>query len=82
MQLLHVKLRPLAHAAPQDRASVMVDLQHMSFRFLARIAENALENHGHVAHQIDRIIVHDHLPWKVKVFFRTRLFLDRWLINC
>src|SRR6266498_2597761 len=46
------------------------------------IAEDALENHGHIAHQIHGIVVHDHLPWKVKFFFRTSLFLDGGLINC
>src|SRR6266498_851475 len=60
----------------------MMHLEHVSFRFFTRIAEDALENHGHIAHQIHGIVVHDHLPWKVKFFFRTSLFLDGGLINC
>ena len=82
MQLLHIKFAALAHAAPQDRAPFMMHLEHVSFRFFTRIAEDALENHRHIAHQIHGIVVHDDLPWKVKFFFGTSLFLDGGLINC
>ena len=57
-------------------------LQHMALGFLARVAEDSLEHHCHITHQIDRIVVHHHLSWKVDIFFRTRFFFDRGLINC
>src|SRR5438128_3515719 len=37
------------------RSPFLMHFQHVSLRPLARIAEDALENHGHVTHQIDRI---------------------------
>lgn len=81
MQLLHVKFRPFPHAAPQNRTSFMMHFEHMSFRLLTRIAEDPLEDHGHVAHQIYRVVVHHHLPRKIEIFFRTGLFFDGGLIN-
>ena len=50
MQLLHVKFGALAHAAPQNGTPFLMNFQHVSLRFLARITENALKNHGHVTH--------------------------------
>ena len=72
MQLLHIKLGRLSHTGPQDGTSLLMHFQHMSFRFLPRIAKNPLKNHGDVAHQIDGIIVDDYLPGKIDIFFRTR----------
>src|SRR5438552_5010807 len=79
VQLLHIKLGGLAHAAPQNRSPVMMHFQHVSLCFLARIAEDPLENHGHIAHQIYRIVVDHHLPRKIELFFQTRFFFDRGL---
>jgi hypothetical protein len=79
MQLLHIKLRRLSHSAPQNRAPVVMHFQHVSLCFFARIAEDPLENHGHIAHQIHRIVMDYYLPRKIEIFFRTRLFFDRRL---
>src|SRR5215470_14377763 len=55
--------------------------QHVSLRFIAWVTEDALENHGYVTHQIHRVIVHDNVPGKIELFFRTRFFFDRWRAN-
>src|SRR5205807_8519506 len=81
-QQLHIKLGGFPHATPKNGTPVVMHFQHMSFCSLARIAEDPLENHGHVAHQIYWVVVHYNLPWKIKIFFRTGLFLDGGLINC
>src|SRR3989454_4248437 len=79
VQLLHIKFGALAHAAPQNRPAFMMHFQHVSLCFLARITEDPLENHGHVTHQIHRVIVDHHLPRNVEFFFRARFFFDRGL---
>src|SRR5437667_3234445 len=79
VQLLHIKFGALAHAAPQNRPAFMMPFQHVSLCFLARITEDSLENHGHVSHQIHRVIVDHHLPRNVEFFFRARFFFDRGL---
>src|SRR5439155_17636374 len=76
VQLLHIKLGPFTHAAPQNGSPVVMHFQHVSLCFLARIAEDPLENHGHIAHQIYGIVVDHHLPGNVKIFFGTRFFFD------
>src|SRR5438132_1584786 len=76
VQLLHIKFGALAHAAPQNRPAFMMHFQHVSLCFLARITEDPLENHGHVTHQIHRVIVDHHLPRNIKIFFRTRFLFD------
>src|SRR5215470_13198025 len=48
VQLLHIKLGRLSHTGPQDRTSLVMHFQHMSFRFFARIAKNPLKNHRDV----------------------------------
>jgi hypothetical protein len=77
VQLLHIKFRTLTHPAPQDGTSLMMHFQHVSFRLLARIAENALKNHCHIRHQIDGVIVHHHLPRHIDIFLGIRLFFNR-----
>src|SRR2546428_92423 len=79
VQLLHIKFGALPHAAPQNRSPFVMHFQHVPLRFLARIAEDALENHGHVTHQIDRIVMHHHLPGKIELFLRTGFFFNRRL---
>ena len=81
MQLLHVKFGPLAHAAPQNGTPFVMHFQHVFLRFVARITEDALENHGHVTHQIHRVIMDDHLPRKIDLFFRTRFLFNRRRVN-
>src|ERR1051326_7950851 len=82
VQLLYIQLGPLAHAAPQNRTPVVMHLQHVSFCFFAGITEDALENHGHITHEIDRIVVHHHLPGKIELFFRARFLFDCRLSGC
>ena len=81
MQLLHVKLRALAHPAPQNRTALLMNLKHVAFRFLARITEHPLKNHRHVGHQIHGIVVHHDQPRKIELFFRPRLRFDRGPLN-
>jgi hypothetical protein len=59
----------------------MMNFQHMAFGFLTWIAEDPLEDHGYIAHQIHWVVVHDHLPWKIEIFLRTGFMLDCGLIN-
>lgn len=73
MKLLDVELSTLAHAAPQNRAAFVMDLQHVTLRLFSRITEDALEDHRHVSHEINRIVVHHDLPWHVEFFFSSCL---------
>jgi len=74
MELLDVKFGPLAHAAPQNRTAILMNFQHVSLGFFSRIPKHALENHRHVSHQIDRIIVHHDLPRHIDFFFGLGFF--------
>ena len=53
----------------------------MSLCFVARITEDALENHRYVAHQIYRIIVDHYVPRQIERLFRTRFFFNRRRAN-
>src|SRR5206468_11475770 len=57
VQLLHIKFGSLAHAAPQNRSALVMYFQHVSLSYLARIAEDPLENHAHITHYIHSIAV-------------------------
>ncbi|MDB6148070.1 MAG: hypothetical protein JWO45_1734 [Spartobacteria bacterium] len=81
MQLLHIQFGPLPHSAPQNGATVMMHFEHMLFRFLSRVTENALKNHGDVGHQIDRIIVDDDLPRQIDILLRFNLLFYRGLAD-
>ena len=81
MELLDVKLRPLTHAGPQDRATFLMDLEHVTFCFFARITEHPLKNHCDVGHQIYRIVMHHDLPWQVQFFFVPGLRFVSWSFN-
>lgn len=82
MELLDVKLGPLSHSAPEDRAAELMDLQHMPLRLFFCKPEDLLENHRHVTHQIDWIIVNDDLPGEVEFFRSASLLLDRRIFYC
>src|SRR6476661_6036225 len=62
MQLLDVKFRPFTRTGPNNRAPLVMDLQHMLLGFGFGESKNPLKNHGHVAHQIHGIIVYDNVP--------------------
>ena len=82
MELLDVKLGPLPHSAPDDGSAQLMDLKHVQFRLFFRKPEDFLENHRHVTHQIDRIIVNDDLPGEIE-FFRSPSFLfNGWVFYC
>src|SRR4051812_41570247 len=76
MQLLDEQLGPLAHATPQDGAPVSVHLQHVLLGLLLRITKNPLKNHRYVGHQVDRIVMHHHLPWQIERLLCPNLFRD------
>ena len=82
MQLLHVKLGSFPHSAPQNRATFVMDFEHVTFRLFARITKNALKNHRHVSHQIHRIVVDDDLPRDIEFFFIARLCFPDWRFHC
>src|ERR1700750_3043908 len=44
VQLLDVEFGALAHTAPQNRAALLMDFEHVPFGFLARIPKDLLKN--------------------------------------
>ena len=58
-----------------------MDFEHMSFRIFPRKAKHFLKDHRDVAHQIDGIIVHDNLPWKIVLFGSASLLLDGRILD-
>src|SRR5947208_2153396 len=81
VELRDIKLRPLTHAAPQDRANLLMDLEHVTFGFFARITEHTLKNHCDVGHQIYRIVMHHDLPGQVQFVFFPGLRFMSWSFN-
>ena len=59
----------------------MVNFEHVSFSFFARITENALKNHCHVGHKIYRVIVNNHLPRHVEILARFGLRFGGWITD-
>ena len=76
MELLDVKLRAFPHPAPEDGPSLLMDFEHVPFRVFLRETEHLLENHGHVTHQVDRIVVNDDLPGQIEFLGRASFLLD------
>ncbi|MEY2439726.1 MAG: hypothetical protein QOI34_1111 [Verrucomicrobiota bacterium] len=76
MQLLHIQFGPFPHPGPQNGTSVMMHFEHMFFRFLPGVTENALKNHGYVGHQIDGVIVDDDLPGQIETLLRFGFFFN------
>ena len=50
--------------------------EHVLLCFLARETEDALKDHGDVGHEIDRVVMHHYLPWKIEFFFLFGLLFD------
>lgn len=69
VELLNIKLRALAHSAPQDRPALLMNFQHVTFCFFSRITEHALKNHRDVGHQVYWIVMDNHLPRDVEFVF-------------
>ena len=81
MQLLHEQLGPLAHTAPQNRLSLTMHLEHVHLRFFLWVAEDFLENHRDVGHQIDRVIVDYDLPGQIQILLRFSFLFNGWLTD-
>src|SRR5438045_8235040 len=47
MKLLHVKLAALPHPAPQDRTTILMDLEHVALSFPALLTKHTMKNHRH-----------------------------------
>lgn len=66
LQLFDIELGLFAPAGPNDAFSLLVDVEHHLFGFFAAVAKNAADHHGDVGHEIDRIVMHNHMPWLVE----------------
>ena len=66
MQLLDVEFRLFARAGPDDRSAKIMNLKHMLFCPLVRKAEDAAENKRHIAHQINRVVMDNNVPRRIK----------------
>lgn len=82
MELLDVEFRAFPHPAPKNRAPLLMHFEHVFLCLLARETENSLEDHRDVRHQIDRIVMHDDLPGKIKRLGRASLLLDGRIFDC
>src|SRR3569623_1081926 len=70
MQLAHVVLGAFPRAGPHDAAAFLMHLKHEAFRMLLRVAKNLPDHQRHVAHEVHRIIVNDHVPRGVELDVR------------
>ena len=62
----HVHLGLLARARRHDRSTLLVHVEHQLGRLLLRVAEQLLEHVGDVAHQVHRVVPHQHDPRTVE----------------
>lgn len=76
MQLLNVKFCAFAQPAPDDRAALLMNLEHVLLRFFTGESEDFLKDHRHITHQIDRVVMHNDLPGKIDLLLLARLLLD------
>lgn len=76
MELLDVEFGTFPHPAPKNRPAELMHLEHMLLRFFARQTKDLLENHRDIAHQVNRIVVHDDLPGEIDFFRGASLLLD------
>jgi hypothetical protein len=76
VQLLDVKLGALAHSAPKDGTAQLMDFKHVQLGFFFRQSKDLLENHRHVTHQVDRVIVNDDLPGEIEFLRRASFLFD------
>lgn len=81
MKLLDVKFCPFANAAPQYGSALVVHFQHMAFGFFAGITKHPLEHHGDVGHEVDRIVMDNHLPRHIQFVFVPGLCFPCWSFN-
>lgn len=78
VELLHVKLGPLPQSTPNDGAALLMNFEHVFLRGLAVKTEDALKDHGDVAHEVNRIVVDYNLPGQIDLLLFLRLLLDDW----
>src|SRR5687768_8197760 len=62
---LHIAFHLFARAAGHDRLALVVYVQHELLGLLLGVAEDRLENVGHVGHQVDRVVPDDGYPWQI-----------------
>ena len=81
MELLDIELGLFTATAPDNRPSLVVDLKHVQFRPFGWKTEDSTENESYVAHQVDRVIVDDNIPRRIKnsllACFSFRLLVGR-----
>jgi len=78
VELLDVEFGGFAWSGPDDRASLVMNLQHVLVGALAGVAEDAHEDENDVAHEVDGVIVDDNIPNRIVVdFLGGFLFWER-----
>lgn len=65
---MDVVLGLFASAAPDERTALLVNFKHEVLGFVARVAEEALENHRHIVHEVDGVVEDDYVPRNVRFF--------------
>jgi hypothetical protein len=76
VQLLDVRFRWLTQPAPDNGAASTMHLQHMLLSAIAGVSEYLLEYPRHIAHQIYRVIVNDHIPRNVDSLLGLGFFFN------
>lgn len=74
MELLNIKFGFFPVSCPHNGFSVFMDFKHVFFRDGLRESKNTLEDKGHVAHEIHRVVEDNDIPWPVD--FQKRLGLS------
>src|ERR1017187_1897208 len=68
----HVGLGRLADAGPDDRAPLLVDLEHVLAGLGLVKAQHLLEHHHDVRHEVHGVVEHDHPPCALLLRLRGR----------
>src|ERR1017187_5681187 len=68
----HVGLGRLADAGPDDRAPLLVDLEHVLAGLGLVKAQHLLEHHHDVRHEVHGVVKHDHPPCALLLRLRGR----------
>lgn len=66
MELLDVALSTFTTAAPDYGASFLVHFQHVLGGFFLGKAKDHAEDHGHIAHEIHRVVMDNNIPRMVE----------------
>jgi hypothetical protein len=76
MQLLDVCFGWLAQPAPDNGTAFMMHLQHMLLSSITGKSKDLLEYPRHIAHQVYRVIMNDHIPGNVDLLLSLNFFFD------